>query len=39
MLSLPKYANEIMVLGTLFALILRGKNENSSTRFHESKYS
>ena len=39
MLSLPKDANEIMVLGTLFALILRGKNENSSTRFYQSKYS
>ena len=39
MLSLPKDANEIMVLGTLFALILCGKNENSFARFHQSKYS
>ena len=39
MLSLPKDANEIMVLGTLFALILLGKNENSSTSIHQSKYS
>jgi hypothetical protein len=39
MLSLPKDADEIMVLGTSFAIILHGKSDISSTSFPQSKYS